>query len=138
MDIADAVADLRAEAESLMTDMCVVTRNGSPGGSPTLDPVTGLYPDVTEVTVYVGRCSTRVPGSATARRPRESAGDEVTTVKSVFGVPASAARLLVADRVLFTASTFNPNLPGMRFTVTDLLPGSHQVAQKVSIEAVVG
>src|SRR6478609_4330253 len=125
MDIADAVKDLRVEAESLMTDTCVVTRNGTPGGSPTLDPVTGLYPDVTEVTVYTGECSVRVPGSATARRPRESAGDEVTMVKAVFAVPATAARLLVNDRVLFTASTFNLNLPGMRFTVTDLLPGSH-------------
>lgn len=136
MDIVDMVADARAEMETLMTDTCVVSRNGAVVGTPVIDPVTGRFPLPEDVTVYEGPCSTRVP-STMARRPRVSAGDQVTTVKSVLMVPAAAPPLLVDDRVLFTASAFNGNLPGLLFTVVALMPGSHMASQKVAIEVVV-
>jgi hypothetical protein len=139
MDFTAEIADLRAEFETVMTDTCTVTRNGAPSGPPfTPDPVTGLVPTSAAVTVYSGPCSTKVPGSGARVRMHESAGDEVHLLFSVLSVPVSAARLLVGDLVTFTGSKFNPNLPGMVFRVTDLMPGSHPVTQRVAIEAVTG
>lgn len=128
----------RADAESLMSDSCVVEREGPPDPGAVIDPTTGKFPDVPFGVVYRGICGTAVQGTVMAGRARESAGDEVTILRSTLKVPASAARLLVNDRVTFLSSAYNPALVGVVFTVTGLLPGSHQTSQKVSVQAVVG
>lgn len=138
MDISDVIRDFRAEAESLMTDACLVEREGPPDPGAVIDPTTGKFPDVPFGTVYSGPASLVLQGTVIAGRARESAGDEVTLLRSTLKVPAAAARLLVNDRVTFTASTYNPALVGVVFTVTGLLPGSHQTSQKVSVQSVVG
>lgn len=137
MDISDILDGFRADAESLMTDACVVEREGPPDPGAVIDPTTGKFPDVPFGLVYSGVCGTNVQGTVMAGRARQSAGDEVTVLRSTMKVPASAPRLLVSDRVTFTASTYNPALVGVVFTVTGLLPGSHQTSQKVSIQSVV-
>jgi hypothetical protein len=138
MDVSDILADFRADAESLMTDVCVVEREGPPDPGAVIDPVTGKFPDVPFGTVYSGVCGTAVQGTVMAGRARQSAGDEVTILRSTLKVPATAPRVLVNDRVTFLSSAFNPALVGVVFTVTGLLPGSHQTSQKVSIQSVVG
>jgi len=52
MDIAAALPELRANAESLMTDTCVVT-NTTPGA---WDDATGTYGAPVVTNVYTGRC----------------------------------------------------------------------------------
>jgi hypothetical protein len=137
MDVSDILGDFRAEAESLMSDSCVVEREGAPDPGAVIDPVTGKFPDVPFGTIYSGACGTNVQGTVLAGRARQSAGDEVTILRSTLKVPASAPRLLVNDRVTFTASTYNPALVGVVSVVMGLLPGSHQTSQKVSIQSVV-
>jgi hypothetical protein len=137
MDISDVLDGFRAEAESLMTDSCRVEREGPPDPGAVIDPVTGLFPDVPFGLVYSGAAQVQLQGTVLAGRARLSAGDEVTLLRSTLKVPALAARLLVNDRVTVTASTYNPALVGVVFTVTGLLPGSHQTSQKVSIQSVV-
>lgn len=138
MDVSDILADFRADAVSLMTDTCKVEREGPPDPGAVIDPTTGKFPDVPFGLVYSGVCTTNMQGTVIAGRTRESAGDEVVLLRSTLKVPATAARLLVNDRVTFTASTYNPALVGVVFTVMGLLPGSHQTSQKVSIQSVVG
>lgn len=138
MDISDVLNEFRAEAESLMTDACVVSREGAPDPGAVIDPDTGKFPDVAFGTVYSGKCSTNVQGAVTSGRARQSAGDEVFVLRTTLKVPAVAPRLLIGDRVLFTASEFNPTLVGVVFTVTGLLPGSHHTSQQVAMQSVVG
>lgn len=137
MDISDVLDGFRAEAESLMTDSCRVEREGPPDPGAVIDPTTGKFPDVPFGLVYLGVAQVQLQGTVLAGRARLSAGDEVTLLRSTLKVPALAARLLVNDRVTVTASTYNPALVGVVFTVTGLLPGSHQTSQKVSIQSVV-
>ena len=139
MDITDEIAELRVESESMMTDICAVARNGIPTGPPfTIDPTTGLATGAAPVAVYSGPCWVSSPAVSSRVRELESAGDEVFFLVSSLSVPVSAARILVDDLVTVTASTFTPNLVGMVFRVTGLMPGSHQVAQHVQIETVTG
>lgn len=137
MDVSDILAGFRAESESLMTDVCRVEREGPPVPGAVIDPTTGLFPGVPFGIVYSGVCGTSVQGTVMAGRLRSSAGDEVSVLRSTLKVPAAAPRLLVNDRVTFLSSTFNPALVGVVFSVTGLLPGSHQTSQKVSIQSVV-
>lgn len=121
-----------------MTDTCVVTRLGAPDPGAVIDPDTGKFPDIPVGTIYSGECFTNVQGAVVSGRARRSAGDEAFILRSVLKLPADAPRLLVDDQVVFTASEFNPNLVGLVFHVTGLLPGSHQTAQRVSMQSVVG
>jgi hypothetical protein len=55
---------------------------------------------------------------------------------TILSVPASAARLVVDDRVEITASV-NPTLVGSVWTVSGLVPSSHMTAQRVQVTAVI-
>jgi hypothetical protein len=128
------LATSQAIAESRMSDTCLVTR--AVPGSGSLDPVTGLPTASARTTVYSGPCRLRTGGTVSAGAQRQSAGDVVTQVASVLSVPVDAARLLVEDRVVFTASS-DPSLPALTFVVSGLVPGSQMTAQRVQVTAVI-
>lgn len=146
MDLTDDLADLRAERESLMTDTCTITRAGTADPNAVPDPVTGLYPVPADETVYPaagdtsanpGRCSIRVPGTVSASKSRDSAGDEAVMLTAILSVPALAPLVKINDVVTFTASAYNPRLVGQKWVVDGMIPGSRQTAQKVTVSVVV-
>lgn len=137
MNIDAELVELQAEAESMMTDTCIVTRAGDPSGSPDLDPVTGMYPPTATQVVYQGKCSMRVPGSVSAGKTRPSAGDSAALLLTILGIPVSAPTLAVNDDVRLVASQHNPALVGLKYGVTGLLPSTFVTKQKVSVVAVV-
>lgn len=137
MDVTADLIELRAEAESMMTDYCIVVRAGESTGTPVLDPATGLYPAVADDIIYTGPCLIRVPGTVSTGKSRPTSGDNATLQSSIFATPWNAPRLEIKDRVMFAASEFNPNLVGMVYTVTGLLPGSQPTKQRVTVEAVI-
>lgn len=61
-DIEAALPELRAQAESMMHDACVIT---GPGGSPTWNDTTGEYDIPDGASVYAGKCRLRMPGRVT-------------------------------------------------------------------------
>lgn len=135
--VAQIVANGRALAESLMTDTCTITRAGVADPDAVPDPVTGLYPVPADSTVYTGRCSIRVPGTVSASKSRDSAGDEAVMLTAILSVPALAPLVKINDVVTFTASTYNPRLVGQEWVVDGMIPGSRQTAQKVTVSVVV-
>lgn len=60
-DIAEALPELRAEAEARMRDSCVIT---GPGGEPVWNDTTGRYETPAGATVYSGKCRLRMPRTA--------------------------------------------------------------------------
>ena len=120
-----------------MTDTCTITRAGVADPNAVPDPVTGLYPVPADSSVYTGKCSVRVPGTVTASRSRESAGDEAVMLTAILSVPALAPLVKIGDIVTFTASTYNPRLVGQKWSVDGMIPGSRQTAQKVTVAVVV-
>lgn len=137
MDLTDDLADLRAEREALMTDSCTITRAGTADPDAQPDPDTGLYPVPADATVYAGKCSIRVPGTVSASRSHESAGDEAVMLTAILSVPALAPLIKIGDVISFTSSAYNPRLVGQKWSVAGMIPGSRQTAQKVSVSVVV-
>lgn len=132
--VAGLLARAAGAAEFRMSDACRVTRSTDAGED--LDPVTWLHVTSDADLVYEGPCRLRTGGSVSAGSQREVAGDSVTQVNSVLSVPVGAARLMVNDRVEFTASV-NPNILPLVFTVSGLVPGSQMTAQRVQVTAVI-
>lgn len=63
-DIAAALPELRAQAESMMTDSCVIT---GAGGEPVWDDGLGQYVTPAGSTVYSGKCRLRMPRASGTR-----------------------------------------------------------------------
>ena len=136
MDVSDVLPDLRAEAESLMTDSVSWTRRGAPVIPVVIDPVTGLPTRNPDVTVFSGPCRRfsrllpRKSGGAT------SAGDFVTTEVTFAEVPLSAPLLRVGDVGTVTATVDNPNDVGLVLRVVNLVQSTQALRQRALVEAV--
>lgn len=136
MDMTAEIAELRTEAESMMTDQCVITRTNQPTGTPVMDPATGLYPDIEPTEIYIGPCSLRVPGMLSAGRMKTSAGDIASLLIAVLSIPVGSPSMKVQDVVLFTDSQFDPSLVGTVYRVSGLWLSSHVTKQRATVEAV--
>lgn len=121
----------------MMTDWAIVARPGEATGTPVLDPATGLYPEVQDELIYTGIASVRIPGTLSTGKLRPTAGDSAALLSAIFAIPWNAPRVQVGDKIMIAASAFNPNLVGLVYTATGMLPGSQVTKQKVTIEAVV-
>lgn len=108
----DVMARARANAESLMTDRCVVTRPGDT----TTDPETGL-PNTGTEKVYEGRCKVQTSGGLASEQTEGSAAQAMGAVSLVWSLyvhfPYGTAGLRAGDVVEVTESA-NPLLKGRR------------------------
>ena len=84
--VAAALPELRAEAESMMRDSCVIT---GPGGDPVWNDTTGQYETPAGSTVYSGKCRLRMPRTAGTRT---EAGDATLAVDDgVLSLPVAGS-----------------------------------------------
>lgn len=130
-DLAEALLELRPEAESRMVDTCTVQRPGET----TPDPLTGA--DVTAYTpVYSGRCELKAANLQA--HEAESATSQVTVQTFTLKVPNAAPALLPGDLVTFAADTFTPRLRNMKARVDGVHVGSFTTAQRVPVTVLPG
>lgn len=108
----DVMARARANAESLMTDRCVVTRPGDT----TTDPETGL-PNTGTERVYEGRCKVQTSGGLASEQTEGSAAQNMGAVSLVWSLymhfPFGTDGLRAGDVAEITESA-NPLLKGRR------------------------
>lgn len=130
-DIAAALPELRAHAESLMVDSCIVTR----GGEPTWDDATGTYTPGAATTVYEGKCRLRnaAPAPQTA-----DAGETVWAVDLVVvSLPVAGSEgVLDGDTVTVTASAHDPAAAGTVLTVQAAHVQTFSTARRLSCQVV--
>lgn len=127
-DIAAALPELRAQAESLMVDTCAITR---PGGRGEYDPDTHTYGAATDTTVYTGACRVRAdldPGDV------DFGGGPVTLTTALVSIPIDADQVLQGDTVTITAAVNDPQLVGRTFTVRAVLAQTHATARRLRCE----
>ena len=109
---ADVMARARANAESLMTDQCAVTRPGDT----TTDPDTGL-PTTGTTPVYAGKCKVQTSGSLASEQTEGSAAQNMGAVSLVWSLymhfPFDTDGLRAGDVAEITESA-NPLLKGRR------------------------
>ena len=129
-DIAAALPELRAQAESLMTDACTITRAGS-GGS-TIDEATGAVVPPTGTTVYDGPCRVQRPGTQTA--PRADSGGYEVGVDTIFAqLPIAATGIRRGDTFTVTAAS-DPDLLGVDARVEANLAKTHATKRTLICE----
>lgn len=125
-DMAHALTELRAQAESAMTATCVVTRPGAV----TFNPVT-LQNDASAVTVYTGPCGVREAGQ---QAQAGNAGDQSFTEGShVLSLPVAGSEgIRKGDAVEVTAAD-DAGLVGRKFTVNRSSAQSHAAKRRLPV-----
>ena len=115
-DIAAALPGLRAQAESMMRDSCVIT---GPAGAPVWDEAAGTYTTGEPVVVYTGPCRVRQASAAPQTTDAGETGWAVDAFVLLLPVSTSTA---VGDghTVAFTAAS-DPAL----LAVTAQVQGGH-------------
>ena len=129
-DITAALPELRAHAESLMVDECVVERRtGRVLNEDTLEYVDQWAP------VWSGQC--RVQVRQTQPAVEDTAGRVFTVTDAVVQLPVTGAVFADDDRVTVTASRHDPALVGVVFTVLSREVKTHPVMRRLYVSEVV-
>jgi hypothetical protein len=131
-DIAAALPELRAHAESMMVDTCVVERaSGETMDPDTLEMVPAFAP------AYEGKCRVQRP-SASVGGGEPVVGEREFGVQTVhFQLPLSAAGIKRGDRVRVTAvGSSDPDLVGLTATVQANLTKTHPTKRTLVCEEV--
>jgi hypothetical protein len=128
-DVLRALPVLRAEAEALMFDACIVDR---PGPVVT-DPDSGVVaPSLSRI--YEGKCKVQ---QTIAQSSNPTAGGHSFTVQSTrWDTPVSAGPFAVNDVVTMTGAVLDPQLVGRVYRVVELFHKSGATAQRVRVEEV--
>lgn len=106
-DIADALPELQAEAESRMRDTCVITRP-DPFAPENWNPATLQY-EPGETTIYEGKCRLRDAG--TIDRTANAADQPFTLSQSKLSLPiAGSVNVQKDDKVVIAATVAHPAL----------------------------
>lgn len=113
-DVAAALSDIRAEADSRMTSTCEVVAPGEQVWNPT----TGVYIDQGPVVHYVGPCRLRMGNPA----PQNADAGEAAWAadRGVLSLPISdpsSANVLDGMTVTITANPHDPAMVGLELTV---------------------
>jgi hypothetical protein len=130
-DIAAALPDLRAAAESKMVDTCTIvaiTTTGDP------DPATSL-PAEQRTTIYAGKCEYRA--ADTQARSVDSAGRQLVqqgaTLKLPVDAPGSAA-VRVGHVATISLATNDPTADPVVVTVSGTHQQTYATARRLPVE----
>jgi hypothetical protein len=128
-DILAILPVLRANAEALMVDTCVIERPGAPVTNPDTGVVT---PSVT--VVYTGKC--KVQSRDTQAASPEAGEHAFTVVSRQVHIPANAANVKDGDVVTITASQLNAFTVGKQYRVEGFTPDSFDTAARMPVKEV--
>lgn len=141
---ASDVTDLRAQAESELTDVCRISAPGS--GERVFNETTLQYDEPDRVTIYGpgiaphhGRCRFQIKADINSNIVETTAGErEATYTTSQLQLPVTPAFDIPVDSVVESlAASFNPNLPGRVFNVHgEIGPKSKPVIRRLRLREV--
>lgn len=131
-DIAFALPELRAQAESLMVDGCVI---GFETKSTVIDEQTGLYPDVIAEPVYTGPCE--LMDARAALQEVEAAGQLLIEQGSILKLPVDGSAGVLKDMVVrFTSAKFDGEHIGLKLRVTGPFHKSTAVSRRFLVQEI--
>lgn len=125
-DLAAAIDELRAHAESAMRDTCTVTRPGA-----ATDEVWGNAP---APTVYTGRC--KVQTYEGHEQNPEAGGHRYTVQRYSVHFPVGSFLPRPGDVVTITESEKDPHLVGKKYDVTGPFNKSLATANRCFVDEV--
>lgn len=128
-DIAAALPELRAHAESNLTDLCRIERKT---GAVTIDTANGM--ETAEWETVIAGVPCRV-GSPKMQPQRAEAGDQrLTVLRHVVAVPVAITDVRVDDRI--TIASGDGLLAGVPLYVTGVPRGSQMVLRRIDVTEV--
>lgn len=129
-DIAAALPDLRAQAESLMVDACTITGGG---GEPAWDDSAGEWTTSAGSTVYAGKCRVQVPNVA---EQNADAGEREWTIQAaIVSLPVAGSEAVQVGHVItITDCPWDVSLEGVTFRVTAEHRKTHATARRLRCE----
>jgi len=132
-DLAAALPELRALAESLMLDSCIVT---GPGADPVWNDETGTYDAPEGGTVYAGRC--QLAKGAPAGQDVDSGEASWVTGAVVLKLPMAAGPDDEGDPLAVATghSVVVTSRAGLAMSVRMALPQTFEKSRKVACEVV--
>lgn len=130
MTIDSARARFQQRQLDVMRDVARIDR---PSGTTTFDPNTGQEVPDPPTVIYTGRCALR--GMRWDGTDVEVGGGEARIKSSRIHFPVDTP-VERNDLVVFTASTYDPNLVGRSFVVTDVPPEGWQISRWVLVDEV--
>lgn len=143
-DIAQALPYLRAQAESLMIDTCIITRPGAGKGE--FNEATGKYDAPARVTIYGpgiephhGKCQLVVQSATNSASPSNS-GDRTAIVQGdVLKLPViGTGDVSNGDVAKMVTSPTDPSLVDREFTVTGRHAMTNATARRLPVKEVAG
>ena len=126
-DIAAALPELRAQAESMMRDSCTIRAPGTAGA---WDEATGTYAVVPGVVLYAGHARVRRPN--TAEREATAGEADWTVLGAVVSIPVGVdTDVPVKAVVTVDHCEHDPALTSRVFTVVGPHSQSHGTARRL-------
>lgn len=129
-DLAAALPELRAQAESMMRDTCVITGDG---GEPVWNDETGTYDTPASVTIYTGKCRLRMPRAAGTRVDSGAATWAVDD--GVLSLPVDGSQAVTAGHVAVVTLGSDP-LTTVRATVQATHAQTDSTARRLPVKVV--
>lgn len=130
-DITQALPELRAQAESLMTETCRVERDTGRRA---------YYPDThadipIRKTVYAGRCRIKPVAGTPAAGARTLFGQEINSLSHIGTLPISVTDVRADDRLTITGSDLDPGQVGRSYTLLAVGAAAMGIARRfVAVE----
>src|SRR5690349_16519992 len=116
-DVAAALVELRAAAESLMVDSCTVSRPST--DPPVFNDETGLYEPATSEQVYAGACQVQIVD--VLPQVAVSGEADVFTQRVIVKLPVGPSPdVRIGDVVVVTSAVFDADLLGRSYVVRGL------------------
>ena len=138
-EIAAALPELRAYAESRMWETATVRRPGTDIPDDSIYDTPEFLPEPVygpTIQPHEGKC--RIKAVTLQPRDEDSAGSTVTVEALEFHVPESAPALLPGDVVFMAADTYTPRLRGLTYRITASHAATDTTAQRVPITLMSG
>jgi len=128
----------RALAESLMTDSCIITKDGD-GEPGEMAPDTGQYPDIARVTVYEGKCRVQIRGDRIGSSETDAGDREVTTQEPEVQLPVAGTEDVSVDQqVKILTAVHDSALVDRVFTIVGRHEKSQATARRLRVIEVTG
>lgn len=129
-DLAAALPELRAHAESMMRDSCVIMGAETPGE---WSDETGSYGDPTAPTIYSGKCRLRMPRTAGSRV--ESGEASWAVDDGILSLPVEGSQAVAAGHVA-VVSLGNDPVASVTVTVQATHVQTDSTARRLPVKVV--
>lgn len=125
-----SLPQLRMQAESLMTEQCLIERQTGTAYNADLHTDKPVWQ-----TVYTGKCRIRPVSGVPAASLAELFGQEINSLAQLGTLPIDVTNVRADDRLTITAADTDPGQVGCQYTIQAVSTGALAVARRfVAVE----